>query len=103
MACAWTGSERAFEGEQDPIHAGVVIQSMEGEGMDSLWRAMNVIEAGQGTSAEAKEIREGLVTAVEERLQTEEMQEPLPQGEKGWQEYIRKDGWEDRRRLRHGR
>ena len=35
--------------------------------MDSLWRAMNVIEGGQGTSAEAKEVREKVVTAVEER------------------------------------
>ena len=53
-ACAWTGSERAFEGEQDRIHAGVVTQGMQGDGVDSLWRAMSVIEGGQGTSAEAK-------------------------------------------------
>ena len=39
-ACAWTGIERAFEGEQDRIHAGVVTQGMEGDGVDSLWRAM---------------------------------------------------------------
>ena len=30
-ACAWTRSERALEGEQDRIHAGVVTQS--------VWRA----------------------------------------------------------------
>ena len=84
-ACAWTGSERAFEGEQDRMHAGVVTQSMEGDRMDSLWRAMSVIEGGQGTSAEVKEMRERVVTAVEERLQ-----EPLLQGETGWQEYVRK-------------
>ena len=30
-ACAWTGSERAFEGERDRIHAGVVTQGMEGD------------------------------------------------------------------------
>ena len=40
------------------IHARVVTQSMEGDGMDSLWRAMNAVEGGQGTSAEAKEVRE---------------------------------------------
>ena len=58
--------------------------------MDSLWRAMSVIEGGQGTSAEAKEVRERVVTAVEESLQAGEMQEPLPQGETGWKEYVRK-------------
>ena len=76
-ACAWTGSERAFEGEQDQIHAGVVTQGMEGDRVDSLWRAMSVIEGGQGTSAEAKEVRARVVTAVEERLQAGVMQEPL--------------------------
>ena len=89
-ACAWTGSEGAFEGEQDRIHGGVVTQGMEGDGVDSLWRAMSVIEGGQGTSAEVKEVRARVVTAVEERLQAEEMQEPLPQGETGWKEYVRK-------------
>ena len=58
--------------------------------MDSLWRGMSVIEGGQGTRAEAKEMRERVVTAVEERLQAGEMQEPLPQGETGWQEYVRR-------------
>ena len=58
--------------------------------MDSLWRAMSVIEGGQGTSAEAKEVQEKVVTAVEERWQTGEMQEPPLQGETGWQEYVRK-------------
>ena len=89
-ACAWTGSERAFEGEQDQIHAGVVTQGMEGDGVDSLRRAMSVIEGGQGTSAEADEVRARVVTAVEERLQAGEMQEPLRQGETGWKEYVRR-------------
>ena len=89
-ACAWTGSERAVEGERDRIHAGVVTQGMEGDGVDSLWRAMSVIEGGQGTSAEAKEVRARVVAAVEERLQAGVMQEPLPQGETGWKEYVRK-------------
>ena len=89
-ACAWTRSERAFEGEQDRFNAGVVTQSMEGDGMDSLWRAMSVIEGGQGTSAEGKEMREKVVTAVEARLQAGEIQEPLPQGETGWEEYVQK-------------
>ena len=79
-----------LDGERERIHAGVVTQSMEGDGMDSLWRAMNVIKGGQGTSAEAKELREKVVTAVEERWQSREMQEPLPQGEAGWQAYVRK-------------
>ena len=35
-------------------------------------------------------MRERVVTGIEERLQAGEMQEPLPQGEKGWQEYVRK-------------
>ena len=87
-ACAWTGSERAFEGEQDRIHAVVVTQGMEGDGVDFLWRAMGVIQGGQGTGAEAKEVRERVVTAVDERLQAGEMHEPL--GETGWQEYVRK-------------
>ena len=87
-ACAWTGSERAFGGEQDRIHAGVVTQGMEGDGVDCLWRAMSVIEGCQGTSAEAKEMRARVVTAVEVRLQAGEMQEPLLQGETGWKEYV---------------
>ena len=58
--------------------------------MDSLWRAMKVIEGGQGTSAAAKGVREKVGTAVEERWQAREMQEPLPQGETRWQEYVRK-------------
>ena len=84
-ACAWTRSGKALEGEQERIHAGVVTQGMEGDGVDSLWRAMSVIEGGQGPSAEAKEMRERVVTAVEERLQAGEMQ-----GETGWKEYVRK-------------
>ena len=35
-------------------------------------------------------MRERVVTAVEERLQAGEMQEPLPQGETGWKGYVRK-------------
>ena len=58
--------------------------------MDSLWRAMNVIEGSQGTSAEAKGVPEKVVTAVEERWQAGEMQDPLLQGETGWQEYVQK-------------
>ena len=89
-ACAWTGSERTFQGEQDRIHAGVVTQGMEGDGVDSLRRALSVIEGGQGTNEEAKEVRARVVAAVEERLQTGVMLEPLPQGETGWKEYVRK-------------
>ena len=89
-ACAWTGSESAFEGEQDRIHAGVVTQGMEGDGVDSLWRAMSVTEGGQGTSAEAKKMRQRVVTAVEERLQAGERQKPLPQGDMGWKEDVQK-------------
>ena len=106
-ACAWTRSERTFEGGQDRIHAGVVTQGMEGDGVDSLWRAMSVIEGGQGTSAEAKQMRERVVTAVEERLQAGEMQEPLPQGKQDgrstYGSWCKGEGWEDRRTLRHGR
>ena len=87
-ACAWTGSERMFEGEQDRIHAGVVTQRMEGDGVDSLWRAISVIEGGQGTNEEAKEVRARVLAAVEERLQAGVMHEPLPQGETGWKEYV---------------
>ena len=89
-ACAWARSERALDSERERIHAGVVTQSMEGDRMDSLWRAMNVIEGGQGTSAEAKEVREKVVAAVEPSRQAGEMQEPLPQGEAGWQAYAQK-------------
>ena len=89
-ACAWARSERGPDGERERIHAGMVTHSMKGDGMDSLWRAMNVIEGRQGTSAEAKEVREKVVAAVEERWQAREMQEPLPQGEAGWQAYVRK-------------
>ena len=34
-ACTWSGSERTFEGEQDRIHAGVVTQGKEGDGVDA--------------------------------------------------------------------
>ena len=80
-ACAWARGERALEGEQERIHVGVVTWSMEGNGMDLLGRAMNVREGGQGTSAEAKGVREKVVTAVDVRWQAGEMQEPLPQKE----------------------
>ena len=63
---------------------------MEGDGGDSLWRAMSVIEGGQGTNEEAKEVRARVLAAVEERLEAGVMQEPLPQGETGWKEYLRK-------------
>ena len=52
-ACTWARSERMLDGKREGIHTGVVTQSMEGDGLDSLWRAMNVIEGGQGTSEEA--------------------------------------------------
>ena len=39
-------------------------QSMEGVGIDFLWRVMNVIEGGQGTSEGAKEVREKVVATV---------------------------------------
>ena len=35
-ACAWAQSERALGGERQRIHAGVLTQGMEGDGMDSL-------------------------------------------------------------------
>ena len=96
-----------MDGERQRIHAGVVTQSMEGDGMDSLWRAMTVIAGGQGTSAEVKEVREKVVSAVEARWQAGEMQEPLPQGEAGWQatygSCYKGEGWRDHRRLTHGR
>ena len=66
-AGAWAWSERALDGERERIHAGVVTQSMEGNKTDPLWRVMNVIEGGQGTSEKAKEVREKVVAAVEER------------------------------------
>ena len=87
-ACAWTGSERTFEGEKDRVHAGVVTQGTEGDGAHSLWRAMSAIEGGQGTNEEAKEVRARVVAAVQERLQAGVMQDPLPQGETGWKEYV---------------
>ena len=54
-ACAWARGERALDGERERIQARVVAQSMEGEGMDSLWRAMNVRRpryprAGEGSA-----------------------------------------------------
>ena len=42
-------------------------QSMEGDGMDSLWRVMNVIEGGQGSREKAKEVRDRVVATGEER------------------------------------
>ena len=89
-ACAWARSERALDGEQERIHAGVVTQSMEGNRIDSLWRAMNVIDGGQGRCEEAKELRDKVVAAVEERWKAGGMQEPLPPGEMKWQAYIQK-------------
>ena len=82
-------SERAFHGERERIHAGVVTQSMEGEGMHSLWTAMNVIERGQGPREEAKEVRDKVVATVEERWKAGELQAPLQPREQGWQAYIR--------------
>ena len=64
--------------------------SMEGDGMDSLWRVMNVIEGGQGTRDEAKEVRDRVIATVEERRKAGKLKEPLPPGEKGWQVCIQK-------------
>ena len=89
-ACAWARSERALIAEQERNQAGVVAQSMEGDGMDSLWREMNVIEGGQGTRKKAKEVRDRVIATVKERWKAGELQEPLPPGEKGWQVYIQK-------------
>ena len=65
-------------------------QGMEGDGTDSLWRAMKVIDRGEGTSEEAREVRDKVVAAVEERWKAGGMQEPPPQGETDWQAYIQK-------------
>ena len=86
-ACAWAQGERAVEGERERIQASVVAQSMEGDGMDSLWRVMSVIEGRQGTHQEAKEVRDRVVATVEERWK---LKEPLLRGEPGWQVYIQK-------------
>ena len=64
-------------------------QSMEGEGIECLWRAINVIERGQGTREELKEVPDKVVATVEERWKAGELQAPLPPGETGWQAYIR--------------
>ena len=52
-ACAWARSERALDGEPERIRAGVLTQSMEGNRMNSLSKAMKFIEGGQGTREEA--------------------------------------------------
>ena len=82
-ACAWARSERALGAEQERIQAGAVAQSMESHGMDSLWRVINVIEGGQGTRKEAKQVRDRVIATIEERWKAGELKEPLPQGAKG--------------------
>ena len=75
------GAKRAGVGRgSERIQAGVLAQSMEGDGMDSLWRAMNVMEGGQGTRDDAKEGRDKVVATVKERWKAGELQEPLPPG-----------------------
>ena len=91
-ACAWERSQRAFGGERGRIQAGVVAQSIEGDRIDSLWRVMNVIEGGRDTPVEAQEVRARVIATVQERWKAGELQEPLPPGEAGWQEYIQKVG-----------
>ena len=66
-ACAWAQGEQAFEGGRERIGAGVVAPSTEGDGMDLLWRVINVIEGGQGSQEEAKKARDRVVATVEER------------------------------------
>ena len=89
-ACAWAQSERAFDREQERIQAGVVAQSMEGDVMDFLWRAMNVIQGGQGTREDAKRVRDKVFATVAERWKAGELQKPLPPGETAPQVYIQK-------------
>ena len=48
-ACAWAQREQALEGARERISAGVLVQTMEGDGMDSLWRVLSVIEGATVT------------------------------------------------------
>ena len=89
-AWTWARSERALEGERERIQAGVLAQSMEGDGMDPLWRVMNVIEGDKGTRQEAEEVRDRVMATVEERWKAGELKKPLPPGETGWQVYIQR-------------
>ena len=89
-ACAWARSERVLEGERERIQAGVLAQSMEGDGMDFLWRVMNVIEGGHGTREEGEKLRRRVIAIVEERWKAGELKDPLPPGETGWQVYRQK-------------
>ena len=89
-ACTWAQGEQALEGKQERIRAGVLAQSMEGDGMDSLWRVMNVIKGGHCSQEEAKKVRDRVVATVEERWKAGELKEQLPPGQTGWQVYIQK-------------
>ena len=46
-ACAWSQREQAYEGARERISAGVVAQSVEGDGKDSLWRLLGLIKGGK--------------------------------------------------------
>ena len=48
------------------------------------------MDGGQGTSEEAKDVRDKVVAVVEERWKAGGMQELLPPGETEWQAYIQK-------------
>ena len=66
-ACACAQREQALEAARESISAGVVAQSMGGDGMDVLWRVLSVIEGGQGSQEEVKKVRDRVVATVEER------------------------------------
>ena len=90
-ACAWAQGEPVLEGEGERIQEGVVAQSVEVDGMDSLWRVKNVIEGGQGTREEAKEVRDRVVPPPSRRG---------GKPETWWQVYIQK--MVQGRRMREG-
>ena len=87
-ACASAQREQTIEGARDRISAGVVEQSVEGNGMDSLWRVLGVVEGGQDCKEEATKVRKRVVPTVEERWQAGQLEEQLSPGETGWQGYI---------------
>ena len=78
------GAERAGNGRSaGRISAGVVARNIEGNGMDSLWRVLSVIQAGQGRQDEVKKLRDRVVATVQEMWKAGELEVQLPPGYTG--------------------
>ena len=69
-----------MEGHQKRSSARVVAQSMQGDGIYSLWVVLILIDGGQDSQEEAKKVRDRAVATVEESWKAGNLEEQLLPG-----------------------